>query len=1052
MAEPGPPPGPVPTSLAAVPAVVVVMVARDPGPWFEATLGGIADQDYSNLSVLVVDAASEIDPTPRVHGVLPQAFVRRLDHNPGFGPAVNVAIDAVSGADFLLICHDDIELTPNTVRVLVEEAFRNNAAILGPKIVDWQHPNELLQVGLEADKFGVSAPIAEPHELDQEQYDAVRDVFHLPGAATLVRADLFRELGGFDPEITFLGEDLDLCWRAHVMGARVLVVPDAVCRHLEALGGRRPADDRRRLQFRHRMRTMGVVYTPLSKIRVFPQLAVLIAVEMLYSVLVGRVGHARDLWSAFTWNLSRTRDTRRRHRQLDRLRQVPDSEVRRLQARGSARLTAFVRGQIGVGDDRRDRVAETIRRLRSSVDSAARRDAVVAIGVLTLIVLVGSRQLLTGGIPTIGELAPLGDDARDLLGAWFTSYRTDGLGAVAAAPSLFFPVGLLGHVFLGRTGLLHTVVVLGALPLGAVGAWRLGRSMGSSRAAAVATVVHVGVAVPWNALESGRWNGLAAWAAAPWVLRLLAASLGAEPFTRRDALWSPGVRLALVLALTALVAPVVVPVTVGVAAAFILGSILSGRLGGIPRLVVAVVVGAVGALLLHLPWAVDLITGGSDASEVWAMVVGARPAGPDGLGFGEILRLDTGSSASSVLTWFLLAGAAYPLLLGRGWRLAWATRWWTIATVGWLWVWAVERGWVEVAAPAHEVVLGVVAAALAGCAALGMTVFTVDLREYHFGWRQVASVLALTAVLVGVLPMVGAAAGGRWSTPSRDIAHAAAFLAEEVAEEPFRVAWVGTEAAVAGGWPVFGEVRVQVTPAGTPEVGDVLPSVPTGRSDLLVDALEASFAGRTSRLGELLAPLGVRYVVVQLEPSPAPYAFDAPPLPPRVVDGLTRQLDLTTRIVDPTLLVFENSSWVGMRAEADLVAPEDVGGLAALDRVMITDPTSVLPQKDGTSTWTGPIGGRDVFVAEDPAADWRLEVDGRVTEGESLADAAVVFRQPGTGTGELVASGAGIRWVVAGAQTVLWLLVLLAVARARRTVWQDSEAGSSGARSSRIRS
>ena len=96
----------------------------------------------------------------------------------------------------------------------------------------------LLQVGLAADKTGVPLSPVEPGELDQEQHDAVRDVFFVPGACTLVRADLFAALGGFDPGIDLLGEDLDLCWRAHVAGARVLIAPAGRVRHLEALGNR----------------------------------------------------------------------------------------------------------------------------------------------------------------------------------------------------------------------------------------------------------------------------------------------------------------------------------------------------------------------------------------------------------------------------------------------------------------------------------------------------------------------------------------------------------------------------------------------------------------------------------------------------------------------------------------------------------------------------------------------------------------------------------------------------------------------------------------------
>jgi hypothetical protein len=107
-------------------------------------------------------------------------------------------------------------------------------------------PPRLLQVGMAADKTGALAPIAEPLELDQEQHDAIRDVFVVPGGCTIVRADLLDALDGFDPEIVGLGDDLDLCWRAHVLGARVVVAPVTRVRHLEAMGLRREIDDRRR--------------------------------------------------------------------------------------------------------------------------------------------------------------------------------------------------------------------------------------------------------------------------------------------------------------------------------------------------------------------------------------------------------------------------------------------------------------------------------------------------------------------------------------------------------------------------------------------------------------------------------------------------------------------------------------------------------------------------------------------------------------------------------------------------------------------------------------
>ena len=124
----------------------------------------------------------------------------------------------VDGADYFLLCHDDVALFPDAVHLLVEEAFRSNAGIVSPKVVSWDDPERLVHVGMAVDKGGSVVDRVQPSEIDHGQHDAVRDVFVAPGGATLVRADLFEELGGFDTAIVAMGEDLDLCWRAQVVG------------------------------------------------------------------------------------------------------------------------------------------------------------------------------------------------------------------------------------------------------------------------------------------------------------------------------------------------------------------------------------------------------------------------------------------------------------------------------------------------------------------------------------------------------------------------------------------------------------------------------------------------------------------------------------------------------------------------------------------------------------------------------------------------------------------------------------------------------------------
>ncbi len=196
--------------------------------------------------MLVLDNGSTDDPTPRIAAAMPRAFVRRHVAEDAFGrgdaSAANASLEAVEGATFLCFCHDDVTLDADAVRLMVEEAYRSNAGIVGPKLVDDANPEILLEVGMTVDHYGVPFSGIEPEEVDQEQHDAVRDVFFVSNAAMLVRADLFHELSGFDPATVPGADDVDLCWRARLAGARVIVAPSARARHrLAAYNEPRPA-------------------------------------------------------------------------------------------------------------------------------------------------------------------------------------------------------------------------------------------------------------------------------------------------------------------------------------------------------------------------------------------------------------------------------------------------------------------------------------------------------------------------------------------------------------------------------------------------------------------------------------------------------------------------------------------------------------------------------------------------------------------------------------------------------------------------------------------
>ena len=113
--------GPAAEPRAATPSVTAVVVAHDPGEWFEQTLDSIVTQDYPRLDIVVVDAfGGENGETldERVRTVAPRATIVDASDTGGFGAAVNTILETDVGSAFLLVCHDDVRLASDTVRIL----------------------------------------------------------------------------------------------------------------------------------------------------------------------------------------------------------------------------------------------------------------------------------------------------------------------------------------------------------------------------------------------------------------------------------------------------------------------------------------------------------------------------------------------------------------------------------------------------------------------------------------------------------------------------------------------------------------------------------------------------------------------------------------------------------------------------------------------------------------------------------------------------------------------------------------------------------------------
>lgn len=1028
------------TDAPLAPPVVAVMVVHAPGSWFETTMQSLARQDYPNLNTLFLltgatdDSGSDL--REQILERLPTAFVRELGNNVGFGAAANEVLQLVEGdSGFFCFLHDDVALDPNAIRALVEELYRSNAGIVGPKLVDWDHPGILQHVGLGLDRFGEIDPVIEPDEADQEQHDRVRDVFVVPSACLLVRADLFRAVGGFDPALTFHGEDVELCWRIHLSGARVVVAPQARARHREQLEARRPDLNHGAMRARHRMRAVA---TLTSGGRLFVrslELVVFTLVELVVGLFTGRFGDAWASLRALVGLVPRTPTLLARRRAVSGLRHVPDQELVALHSKGNARLASY----------RRSRQTTTYVGEKTSVRRW--RESSLGANLVWLVIvawlLVGSRSLINDRVPPIGEMLPLPDSPRDLWAQFTSGWNPNGLGATSAPPTGWGLLSILSVLWGARAGLGLTVLVVGSIALGLLGIWRLAAVFPHHRARIVALAVYGAVPLIPSLVSTGRLGGLFAYATVPWFVHLLRRSLGigtADPELAEDDLVDgileptprERVRRAAILSLIGAVgvalAPPLFVVLALVVVVFSVSSLIAGagvRTSGWSLATGLVALAAI--WVLNLPYALTWS---------WADLTAVELLNPADRGLVALASLDIGDARFALPAMALFLPVVAALVVARSWRLTWAGR-----AAGLVVVFGVLAVLQDRDAAPRLPDVGYLLVPLAVGLALGAGCLTAafgdDVGGRSFGWRQPVALAGLAAVVVGCVPAVFTVTDGAFFAPRSALtelttSYAGTNLDETTSGVDARVLYLGDPRVLPiPGSSVGQGVGMAVIDDGPLDARDRWPAGDDELRDDLVGVVGDIAAGQTARGGRMLAPFGVRFIVVPRIDGLASTDADPLPVPDGLITALAGQLDLRQRTTLPSFVVFENTAaWSTVTSlDGELAAATASESLDVLVGATSGTATPIFAGADRTRSAAGDVAAGTVHVGISPDEHWELSVNGELVDVRPAFGATSAYDVASAGSATFSYEPGGGRRTVLVLIALAWLATILAASR-----------------------
>ncbi|MFE4609283.1 glycosyltransferase [Streptomyces niveus] len=998
--------------------VTAVLVSHDGARWLPDALTGLIGQERPVQNVIAADTGSADESATLLTESLGPDRVLHLARRTSFGTAVEEAVRTArvltpddlpylkrpSGWDpatrtwqddaydmpelphgepvqWLWLLHDDCAPDPDALAELLRVVDSDkHAAIVGPKLRGWYDRKQLLEVGVSIANSGRRWTGLDRREQDQGQHDQVRTVLSVSSAGMLIRRDVWEELGGFDRRLPLMRDDVDLCWRAHTAGHRVLVAPDAVLRHAEAAARERRTVDcaGRSVVNPHRVDKAGAVYTMLVNSRgaVLPYVLLRLVVGTLLRTLAYLVGKAPgqavdEVMGLFGTLLRPGRIIGARKRRGRGV--VEASELRALFPPPGATVRATVEqvaGSLGGGseteasgsrhgavesgpggDDADFLEVEQFARLKR----LAHKPGPVLFAVLLLVSLVACRALLGGGALAGGALLPAPPDVSDLWSRYTDGWHPIGTGGTQTAPPYLAILAALSALFLGSTGFALTLLLVCSVPLAGVTAYFASRPLIESKLLrAWASVAYAFLPAATGALATGRLGTAVLAVLLPLIARAAVAAYGfraegSDSSARGSwrATWAYTFLLTVVMAFTPIVWPM----------ALVLGlAVLALRRDDIVAYGLRLLAVAGTPLLVLAPWSISLLTTPSDLFKEAGLEFGTGQATAL-----DLLGMSPGGpkTAGGLLLIGVVLAALAALLRGErqfAVRAAWAAA--LVALV--FAVLANNSGW---AGPA-TLVYGL---ALIAAAVLGADGAKERVASQSFGWRQpVAALIAVAAVAAPLLAAGGwMISGASGPLERRDPVQVPAFVAEEsiTRDQPRTLILGGTSEA---------EVSYSLVRGSGGRLGDAELTESGGGDPGLDKVVGRLVAGSGADQTDQLSGFAIRYVLVR--------------------DGAPAQM---SRVLDAT---------PGLSRLSQL----DGSALWRVDRqisraTIIEGESDAEPLPVGSSTVEAhtdiPAGkaGRVLRIADRAAEGWQATLDGRVLERTTVDGWAQGFELPADG-------------------------------------------------------
>lgn len=201
-------------------------------------LPSVLEYSRDEAVVYVADNASTDESITLLKELFPEVKLILLEKNWGFAEGYNKALEQVD-AEYYLLLNSDIEVTKGWLTPLLAFMVAHaEVAACQPKLLSIYQRDSFEYAGAcggYLDRYGYPfcrGRVFDVVEKDQGQYDEPAKIHWATGAALLVRARIYKEVGGLDGRFFAHQEEIEMCWRMRIRGYQLYCLPESKVYHV----------------------------------------------------------------------------------------------------------------------------------------------------------------------------------------------------------------------------------------------------------------------------------------------------------------------------------------------------------------------------------------------------------------------------------------------------------------------------------------------------------------------------------------------------------------------------------------------------------------------------------------------------------------------------------------------------------------------------------------------------------------------------------------------------------------------------------------------------